>query len=571
MLAYTNLDYKITDWLTATLMVSVDSWTDIQNERVAKQSNPTSDYTNYTRTFMENNNQLLLKFNKSWSDISLNGLLGGNIRNQNYYDNRASTVGGLSAENLYTVGNSVSPASVQENHDVLGENSVFANVSVGWRNLIYLEGTARMDQSSTLPEENNTFLYPSAAASLILSELGGLKDATWLDFAKLRFNYAQVGAATRPYRTTSTYSQGTNWGSMSLFSVNSQLNNPNLLPEKTNSLELGLEANFLQSRIGVDLAVYKTNSFNQIMPVAVSKASGYTSLVLNGGEIENRGMEVAAYFVPVRSADFEWKINVNWFTNQNTVISLPNDIDNYQIFSAWDVSVNARVGQPYGNIQGTNYVFTDGQKTVGDNGYLLKSDDILANIGNIQPDWNMGVGNEFSWKGISLKVLIDIQKGGDIYSVNTKYGWATGVYEETATNNDKGTPQRELVADGGGMRFEDAVKEDGTPNDIYVEAYRWGRFYNYNTSPTARYVFDASYVKLRELSLSYSLPGSVFGDSFVRGVQVALVGRNLWIIHKNVDHFDPEAAKQTSGNRQGIESGAYPTARTIGVNLRLNF
>ena len=571
ILGYASLDYQFTDWLTATAQFSVDSWTDIQNERIAKGSNPTSDYTNYTRTYRENNNNLLLKFNKNWNSISLNGLVGGNIRTQSAYGNRASTVGGLSAENLYTIGNSVSPASVQEDDEVLGERSLFANVSVGYKNLIYLEGTARMDKSSTLPEENNTYVYPSVAASLILSELGGLKEAAWLDFAKVRINYAQVGAATLPYRTTSTYFQGTNWGSASLFSVNSQLNNPNLLPEKTNSLEAGLEMNMFLSRLGFDFAVYKTNSFNQIMPVEVSRASGYTSLVLNGGEIENKGIELAAYVVPVKTGDFEWKLNVNWFTNRNTVVSLPNGIDNYQIYSNWDVSINAKVGQPYGNIQGTDYVWTDGKKTVGDNGYLLKSDDVLANIGNIQPDWNMGIGNVISWKGLSLYALVDIQKGGDIYSINTKYGWSTGVYLETAGNNPKGNPQRDAVADGGGNSFTDAVKQDGTPNDIYVPADRWARFYDYNKSPTARYVFDATYVKLREVSLSYSLPSDIFGSSFIRGVELALVGRNLWIIKKNVAHFDPEAAKQTSGNMQGIESGAYPTARTIGLNLRLNF
>jgi TonB-linked SusC/RagA family outer membrane protein len=571
ILGYTSVDYKFADWLTATLRVAVDSWTDIQNERIAKGSNPTSDYTNYTRTFLETNTDLILKFNKNFGDISLNGLVGGNIRDMSSYRNRASTVGGLSAENLYTVGNSVSPASVIENNDVLGERSLFADVSVGYKNLVYVEGTARMDKSSSLPSDNNTFVYPSVAASLILSELGGLKDATWLDFAKLRVNYAEVGLGTDAYRTSSTYTQGTNWGSMSLFSVNSILQNPDLLPEKTKSIEAGLEGHFFQRRLGFDFAIYKTTSLNQIMPVDVSRASGYTSLILNGGEIENKGMEIAAYVVPVRSGDFEWTLNLNWYANRNMVISLPAGIQNYQIYSNWDVSINAKVGEPYGNIQGTDYVWTNGKHTVGDDGYLLISDDILVTIGNIQPDWNMGIGNALTWKGLRFYALIDIQKGGDIFSINNKYGLSTGVYEETAGNNPKGNPQRDLVADGGGNIFEDAVKEDGTPNDIYVEAYRWGRFYDYNKSPTARYVYDASYVKLRELSLSYSLPGDILGDSFIRGVELALVGRNLWIIHKNAPHFDPEASKQTSGNNQGIESGAYPTPRTIGLNLRLNF
>jgi len=197
-------------------------------------------------------------------------------------------------------------------------------------------------------------------------------------------------------------------------------------------------------------------------------------------------------------------------------------------------------------------------------------DDPLAVLGNVQPDWNMGVGNRLSWKGLSLYALVDIQHGGDVSSFNTRYGWATGVYAETAGNNPKGNPKRDPVADGGGMIFEDAVFEDGTPNDVYVEANHWGQFWYYNNSPEARYVFDASYVKLREVSLSYSLPSSILGNSFIRGVDISLVGRNLWIIHKNVANFDPEVMF-TAGNGQGIENGAYPSVKTVGVNVKLDF
>ena len=293
---------------------------------------------------------------------------------------------------------------------------------------------------------------------------------------------------------------------MSLFSVANILQNPNLRPEYTNSIELGLEAYFFDSRLGLDLALYKTNSFDQIFNVPVSRASGYSSMYVNGGEMENKGMEIALHLVPVKSKDFTWNIDVNWFANRNMVLSLAEGVTSLQLFSAWDVKVTADEGYPYGTIKGTDYVWTDGKKTVLDNGYLAVGDDPLAVLGDVQPDWNMGIGNRLTWKGLSFYALIDMQKGGDIYSVNTKYGQATGVYAETAGLNPKGNPKRDFVADGGGMIFEDAVFADGTPNDQYVEAYRWGRFWYYNNSPTARYVFDASYVKLRELSLTYSLP-----------------------------------------------------------------
>jgi TonB-linked SusC/RagA family outer membrane protein len=570
VLGYVSADYKFTDWLTLTLRTAVDTYHDVQNERIAIGSTGTSDFTTKQRNLLESNTDLMLKFNKNLGEVSLTGLVGANYRHRQQQRITGTTVGGLVVPELYTVSNSVSPMDVTEYLGILGEQSLYGNLSVGYGGFAYIEGTARLDQSSTLPTENNSYFYPSVAGTLLIHELGGLQDLTWMNYLKLRVNYAQVGAATGPYNTISTYAQGTNWNNLSLFSVANTLQNPNLKPERTNSIEAGLEAYFFESRIGFDLAVYQTNSFDQIFSVPVSRASGYSSMFVNGGEIENKGVEVAIHAVPVRTNDFTWNLDVNWFTNENTVVSLAEGVKSLQLMSAWDVKITAAEGEPYGTIKGTDYVYTDGKKTVKDNGYLMIGDDPLAVLGNVQPDWNMGIGNRLTWKGLSLYALIDIQQGGDIYSVNTKYGQATGVYEETAGLNDKGNPQRDLVADGGGNIFADAVFEDGTPNDVYVEAYRWGRYWYYSNSPTARYVFDASYVKLRELSLSYSLPSAVLGDSFIRGVDISLVGRNLWIISKNVKHFDPEVIL-TAGNNQGIEQGAYPSVKTVGVNVKLNF
>ncbi len=574
VLGYVSADYKFSDWLTMTLRSSIDTYADVQNERIAMGSTDTPSFTTRQRNLMESNTDLMLKFNENFGNISLTGLVGANYRHRQQQRITGNTVGGLVVPELYTVSNSVSPMNVTEYLGILGEQSLYGNVSVGYGGFVYIEGTARMDQSSTLksinPDADDTYFYPSIAGTLLIHELGGLKDVTWMNYLKLRLNYAKVGAATGVYRTISTYDQGTNWGNMALFSVAGTLQNPNLRPEFTNSIELGLEAYFFESRLGIDLAVYQTNSFDQIFDVPVSRASGYNRMFVNGGEMENRGLEVALHLVPVKTANFTWNIDVNWFTNQNTVVSLAEGVTSLQLMSAWDVKITAAEGEPYGTIKGTDYVYTDGKTTVMDNGYLMVGDDPLAVLGNVQPDWNMGIANRLSWKGLSLYALVDMQSGGDIYSINTKYGQATGVYAETVGNNPKGNPMRDPVDEGGGNIFEGAVFEDGTPNDVYVPAYRWGRYWYYNNSPTARYVFDASYVKLRELSLTYSLPASVLGNGVIRGVDIALVGRNLWIISKNVEHFDPEVIL-TAGNRQGIEQGAYPTVKTFGINVKLNF
>ena len=573
VLGYATADYDFTDWLTLSLRTSIDYYQDIQNERIAVGSNAQSDFTNFNRNFRESNTDLLLKFNRNVADLSFNGFVGANYRMQTIQSIQVSTVGGLLIPDFYTVTNSASPVAPSENLIELTERSVFANLSVGYQDLIYLEGTGRVDQSSSLrPGETSdyTFFYPSIAASFLLHELGSLEDVGWLDYAKLRANYANVGSGTGAYRKVNTYDQYANWGRLGMFSQPATLQNPDLVPENTKSIEVGFEGFFADRRLGIDLALYQTNTFNQILPVPVSNASGYNRIYVNGGEIENRGIEVALYTTPVRTNDFSWNLNLNWYANRNTVISLAEGVPTLQLMSAWDVKINAEAGEPYGTIKGIDYVYTDGKPTVGDDGYLLLGDDPLAVIGNIQPDWNAGITNVLTYKNVTLSALIDIQMGGDIYSVNSKYGLATGVYAETAGLNDKGNPKRDPVADGGGMRFEDAVKQDGSPNDIYIPASRWGGYWYYGWSPTARYLYDASYVKLRELSLSYSLPRDILEESFIRGVDVAIVGRNLWIIHKNAPTFDPEAIL-TSGNLQGIEQGAYPAIRTLGVNLKLNF
>lgn len=565
---FTGINYKINNWLTLTGRLSLDSYSETQNERIAVGSVDPSYYSNFTRKFNELNTDVMLKFNRHFGDFSLNGVLGTNMRQQTVESVLGETVGGLVVPGLYSISNSVSPVAITEALRELGTNSGYASVSLGYKNFLYLDITDRYDVSSTLPKEDNAYNYYSVSTSLVMSELGGLKDMEWLTFAKLRANYAQVGNDAPVYSTISTYEQGTNWGDLSLFSVNSTLQNPNLLPERTNSVELGLDLRMFKNRLSLDLAVYKTNTFDQIMPVLVSKSSGYDRTFVNGGEIENKGIEIAAIATPVQTSDFTWNLGVNWFTNKNKVISLYGDVENHLIYSAWDVSINASVGEPYGVIKGTDFVYTDGKKTVDEDGYYMVSDSPDEVIGNINPDWNMGISNQFNYKAFSLSVLFDFQKGGDIYSINTKYGQATGVYEETAELNDKGNPMRDQVEDGGGYLYPNTVNEDGTPNTTYVPAFRWGRAFYYNNSPTARYVFDASYVKLRELALSYRLPVSVISRTPFTNITFSIVGRNVAVLFKNTKHFDPENGLG-SGNQQGIETGAYPTARTIGFNLKL--
>ncbi|MBN2237720.1 MAG: SusC/RagA family TonB-linked outer membrane protein [Bacteroidales bacterium] len=589
---YSALGYKFNDWVSAKAKVSIDSYTEVQNERIAIGSVDQSKFSSYTRQSQELNYDFMLNFNKRFDNISVTGIVGTNVRRNTIESVFGSTVGGLVVPDLWAISNSVSPVSVSEALQNWGTNSAYASVSFGYNDFWYVDVTDRYDVSSTLPEGNNGFNYYSASTSLLLTELDMFKDLPALSFLKLRANYAEVGNDAPVYSLFSTYAKGTNWGNDALFSVSSTMLNPNLRPERTKSFEIGLEANLFDNRLRADVAYYNNRSIDQLMPVTVSPLSGYSSIWMNSGEIENKGLELSLTANVMKTADFNWDLSVNWYKNNNKVIRLyesesGESVDNMLIMSAWDVSINAKVGEPYGVIRGIDFVYTNGEPTVNASGFYMMGDKPDAIIGNIQPDWNAGLSSRMSYKGFSLNVLFDGQKGGDIYSVNTKYGQATGVYAETAGTNQLGNPMRDPVLDAngndlgsyGGVTLANAsplsggyvlpgVKEDGTPNDILIGAWRWGRAWYYSNSPTARYVFDASYIKFRELSVGYTLNKSLVAKTPFSNVTFSIVGRNLAILFKNTEHFDPEMSLG-SGNAQGIESGAYPTTRSIGFNLKL--
>ena len=566
------LDYELLEGLKITGRSSVDFYDFVVEERIAVGSAVTDipDYTKDVRTFKERNDDIFLTFNKDFNGkFSVYALAGANRRNTVTERAQQSTFRGLVNPGVYSVSNSVSP-EIQyiDDYSEKEQRSVYGNINVGYAGIIFLDLTARNDWSSTLPAGENSYFYPSASASFVFSELAPLRNNNILSFGKLRVNYAEVGNDTDPYNTRKYFEAENSFGSNPIYREPLTLANPDLRSETKRSMEIGTELLFLDRRVGLDVTVYQENTFDQIIDIPVSRATGYDFQFINAGEIENRGIEVALNATPF-NGDFTWNIGINWSKNQNEVVELTEDLDNYQLASFFFASINATEGQPFGSIRGTNYVFDDnGNPIIGEDGFYEVSEDDEV-IGNATPDWNAGIINSFSYKGFTLSGLIDIQQGGDIFSLNTAFGRATGLYEETAGLNDRGNPKRDLVADGGGVRFE-GVQEDGTLNDVYVEANTWGTAYNYNRLPAAVYVFDASYVKLRELTLSYTFPQSILGNLPIEGLQIAAIGRNLAILHSNVTHFDPEVSR-SSGNVQGYESGTYPTPRSYGFDIKFNF
>ncbi|MCX2478861.1 SusC/RagA family TonB-linked outer membrane protein [Pedobacter sp. MC2016-15] len=569
----TTANYKVNDWFDVVGRVSYDGTSDIQEEHQAIGAVGVPSYTRANGTFSETNFDLFLNFNRNITeDISFKGLLGTNIRRSRLTNIRATTNGGLVVPGLYSLSNSVSPIEAPvELYERRGVDGHFASVTFGYKDLFFLDGTIRRDQSTTLPDGNNAFWYPSVAGSFVFSNL--LKDWKWLSYAKLRLNYAEVGNDAIPLSVFDTYTKPTAYGSIPLFSLPDTKNNGALKPERTKSIEAGLETSYLNSRVGLDVTVYKTNTIDQITPVSVTTATGFLRQYVNAGEVQNKGIEVSAFVTPVKTRDFSWTMNLNWSMNRSKVLSLYADVQNIEINQAslsGAVTYNAAVGQPYGVIKGTNYVYVNGQPVVNANGYYAATPSSAEIIGDPNADWMGGIGNTFKYKNVSLNFLVDIRKGGDLWSLDQWYGQGTGLYPNSVGTNDLGNPVRNTLANGGGIILP-GVLANGQPNTTRIDVSNSGNSpYGYpNNPPRASAIYDAGYIKLREVALSYSLPQKFVSKlRAFKGIDVSLLGRNLWIIHKNVPYADPEDGL-SSGNLQGYQSGAYPAVRTIGFNVKL--
>jgi TonB-linked SusC/RagA family outer membrane protein len=563
VIANTFLSYKVTDWLNVLGRMSIDTYSENQQQRVAVGSAGIPSYSRFDRSYKETNYDLLATVDKKLSeDFDLNALAGMNIRKNTISSVFSSTSGGLVIPNFYAISNSLGtvPAPI-ESYQPKAVDGYFGGTTLTYRDFLTLDATLRRDISSTLPSDDNAYNYYAVSSSWLFSH--HLENLGWLSSGKIRANYATVGNDAPWGSLTDVYDKPNPFGSGLLFSVPNTKNNGNLKPEMTVSREIGLEMSFLNNRFGFDASYYHTNTVDQIIPVAVSVATGYSSKFINAGDIENKGVELSLFGAPIRNRNFSWNVNVNFSRNRNKVLSLYEDSTNLQLASfQGGVSLNASVGRPYGELQSYTYEYLNGERVVKENGLWKQSSSTSNIIGNINPDWIGGINNTFRYKDLTLSFLIDVRKGGDLFSLDMYYGSAAGLYPRTAGLNDLGNPVRDAVANGGGVILP-GVTADGSPNTKRVTITSNNSFYE----PQSEFVYDASYVKLRELSLSYSLPKKLTTKYF-EDIELSLIGRNLWIIHKNVPYADPEE-NLSSGNVQGYQSGSYPTTRTIGFNVKL--
>lgn len=507
----------------------------------------------------EINNDFLLNYDKSiTNNFQLSASVGGNNRTVKRRATNAS-VTGLVVPGVYKLANGKSSPSINTNDSDKTVNSLYGLMTLSFKDQIFLDVTGRNDWSSTLPEDNWSFFYPSVNTSLILSDIFNF-DSQTLDFLKYRFSFAQVGNDTDPYQTSKYYN---NSDFASSATVPSTLYNADLKPEISTSYETGIEARLFNNRLSLDATLYQITTDNQVIQLALDRNTGYSSMYVNSGSVRNRGVELTLKGKIIDAPNFSWNSTLNWSKNEGRVFELPDEVDNeFIIDQGGNAYMIAKVGGSPTAIYGYGFVRSPEGEIVYDNAGLPaypESGD-FEHIGDAMPDWKMGWYNEFKFGNFTAGFTFDGQYGGIIYSQSHHKMTQQGKLKSTYMGRETGVIVGDGVVDNGDGTFSPNTTEAITP-DWYNRYYRRA-----NVESNS---FDASYIKLREVRLQYSLPTKWLNKMFLQGVDVSIYGSNLLTI-SNFPLYDPETAA-LNGNRimPGIEMGQMPSPATYGVNVKL--
>ncbi|MGY5254038.1 SusC/RagA family TonB-linked outer membrane protein [Sphingobacterium spiritivorum] len=561
-----GLQYDVNNWLTVGAKVHGDIYSFNYQDRIAVYSRSASQYEESSNKLNEYNYEFLATAKKNWDKFSLVANIGANLRDQQRKVDYAITQGGLIVPEYYNLKNA-SSVKVDNNRFHKRVSSLYGSFSLGYNDILYIDGTVRNDWSSTLPVNDNSFIYPSFTGSFIFSQLEGVKNLDWLSFGKLRLGWAQVGNDTDPYQLYKVYGVDLSFDGLPSTSLQNQLNNPLLKPEITTSWETGLNLQFLKNRVGIDVTYYNNSSRNQIIPLPVSPAFGYEYKIINAGKINNKGIEITLSGTPVKSENLEWNSTLNWSRNRNKVIKLSDDANTYTLSNSL-VSLVAREGQQYGQLLGYDFVKTeDGRRVVQADGTYMRTSQLVP-LGSVLPDYIFGFQNQFRYKNLSLGFLIDGRVGGSFFSQTYKVGMYAGILDRTAENNIRETG---VVLDGvkGNVVFNpngSYTVSNISENDTRITAQQWAR--NEYNGPTTFSIFDGTFIKLREVTVGYTF--KLKNNTFVKNLGVSVYGRNLWNIYTKSKYIDPEFTN-SGGNVQGIEGGNIPTPVTYGFNVNLKF
>lgn len=566
-----TLKYDITDWLSIQGAVQRDGFNmDFkQVQPTGAAADPAGWLTEYSKSFSEMNLNYLVAFNKEFGDWSIGATLGGN-RQRTITKQYTPSDGGrpFIVDGLWSV-NNLGDKRASKDYSEYRVNSVYATADFGWKNQLFLNLTGRNDWFSTLSPDNNSYFYPSVTLSWVFTDSFEMPE--WFTFGKVRGSFATASNGTDPYKNLLLY-QLRNYtvnGQNTITQNNgNQYPNANLKPVSISEWEGGLNLAFLNNRLSFDMAYYVKNTKDDIAVVSTSTASGYGSMIMNVGEIRNQGFEFMVNAVPVHTKDFEWNTTLNFAYNDSEVKYLGEGVDRLQIDGAssrsGNVTVQNIVGSSYGELVGYKYKRHNGQ-IVYENGIPQRADE-LSSLGNGVYNFTGGWSNAFKYKNFSLSFLLDFKVGAKLFSGTNYSLYSEGLHKNTLVGRTAENPGGSVVGAG--------VMLDGSgnyvPNTVAVDAQTYYSGISRNNI-AEEFVYNANFLKLRELSLGYEFPQTMLTKlKVVKGLNVSLVGRNLWTIIKHTDNIDPEAAYNNS-NGQGLELNGYPATRSIGFNVNVKF
>ncbi|HCC71026.1 MAG TPA: SusC/RagA family TonB-linked outer membrane protein, partial [Bacteroidales bacterium] len=561
---FVKVNYQFTDWLSVFGRVG----TDVQNRKrgyinQAGHHYFTSGRMNINRSrYSETNADFLVTANKDniIEDLNLTVMAGAN---HSYRTGESLSIYGenFKIPTRATIANSVTqrPSHTPMSEHVI--NSVYGQLSLAYNDFVYLDVTARNDWSSTLPEENRSYFYPSVTGSVLLNQIID-PGAEYFNLLKVRGSWANVGNDTGPYQIFSYFNVASDgYLGLTQLSRPSVKFNENLKPENIASLEFGVEGRMFLDRIFFDISVYQIKTTDQIYDVPVPAATGYSTFRENIGEMLNKGIEVLIGGSPVRTTDFSWDVSLNFSRNINELVELTTDLEShvFNTTNSGNLSIMATVGGGYGDIYGTDFRRNEAGELVVDAQGRPQSTPEKVLLGNSQPDFIGGFRNIIRFKDISFSFLIDARVGGEVYSQTSAALTGSGVSKESLEYREEG-----ILVDGVVKQPDDSY----LPNTVTISAQDyWGSV----SGIASAYVFSQTNIRLREFVLSYNVPRSLLANLPIQNASIGLVGRNLFFLYKDIPDVDPEASLGTGNSGQGIISYNMPTARSIGFNINVKF
>lgn len=568
--------YKFNNHLSLQSNARMNSYYNENTGRMATGSLTLPYYRQSQNQYKEMNYEANLIYKNKFGAFSLDGLAGGNIRRNNYSQMSLATEGGLSSPNYFDIAASVSRPSYSRGYEKKIVNSFYGKASVGYNDFIFLDATLRNDWSSALPESNNSYLYPSVSTSFIFTEF--LK-TSWLSYGKLRASYASVGSDLGAHSLDLAINNGSFYGSNASVSIGNQFKGGGIRPALTKAYELGIELKLFK-KIGFDATVYQNNNTDQILGVDVSPSSGFSTAQINAGNIVSQGIELSLNGKPIETKNFVWETSINWAKNRNEIKELAPGINTYlYATNRYDTRLEHRVGGQWGTYYGRKWRTdpTSGKTLIDATGQPLY--DINKEIGTVLPKFTGGLFNTFRYKNFDLAFSIDFQSGGLFYSETRNFNSGTGLSQETVGVNDKGNDWRDYPGaysaatgnDGkGGIRIPGVFANGalvGKENNRYISARAY--WYTARQRDASNVLLDASFIKLREVRLGYSIPASVLKKMpFAKSANFGVILQNAWLIWATTKQWGIDPSELEVFYREG---GQLSSTRQLGVNLRVTF